>query len=326
MKVLVTGALGVNGVWVCRRLVDEGHTVIALDRSDDSSVLGSAKDRVELIKANVTDYETVGKIVKDVAPDRIVHFAAILHSGCVASPVQAMHVNVNGTLSVLEAARAQSIPRVVYASSLGVYDAFTGRFGYPQYEPVTEDYPRGPMPGIEVYGASKLLCEALGTRYHKADGIQFVALRFAHILTPGRSGRQTGSAPDATIIDPALRGNVVDVSGGDESADFIYVKDLAHAVVCAVEAPGDPSGAYNIGSGSLATLRDIADAVCQIVPAADITVGPGLNFLGLEGTYARFAIEKARASLQFEPQYDLREAVADYVVETRADLVGGRAK
>jgi UDP-glucose 4-epimerase len=315
MKVLVTGALGVNGVWVCRRLSAAGHEVVAFDVRPDDASLDSG---VASYSGDVTDTDRVLEILRAESVDAIVHLAAALAAAFAADPAAALVVNTQGTIAVLRAALAAEVRRVVFSSSMTVYRPFEGPHGYPDYAPISENYPRGPMPAVRLYGASKILCEELGRQFHEDHGIEFVALRFPHILAPGRSARQIGRAPESSIVDPVLAGRPVTVSGGDERADFLYVKDLANSVERALVAPGDPTGEYNIGSGGLSTLHDVAAAVAEIVSGADITVEGGRDFLGIPGTYGLFDIAAAARALGYEPKYDLRAAVADYVNETRA--------
>jgi len=84
-------------------------------------------------------------------------------------------------------------------------------------------------------------------------------------------------------------------------------------VGCSVLASGDPTGAYNIATGELNSLGDIAAAISEVNPDVRIRVNPGVDFLRAGPVYARFDINRAKHQLDFVSQYSLRSAVADYL-------------
>jgi UDP-glucose 4-epimerase len=310
---MVTGAAGRNGSWVCRGLSEAGHDVIAVDAQWQEPA-----DDLQRHAADIRDTDRLTHLIEQERVEAVAHLAAALAAGFANDPAEAFDINVGGTLSVLRAAVSANVRRVVFSSSLAVYRPFEDAYGYPTYERITENYPRGPMPGLRLYGASKIACEECGAHFHEQHGVEFVALRFPHILGAGRSPRQTGTSPEHTLIDEPLAARAARMAGGDERADFLYIKDLAYGVERALVADGDISGAYNIGSGELATLSDIAAAVRDAIPTADITVEAGRNFLGIPGTYGLFDIGAARAALGYQPRYGIRSAVQDYIREAQS--------
>ena len=117
------------------------------------------------------------------------------------------------------------------------------------------------------------------------------------------------------IIDGAHYGNKVKIEkGGDQRDDIIYTKDVAFGIYLACIAPEPKHNAYNIGSGKGYTFNDVADQVRQIIPEADIEIGPGLHFWeGPTHYYSVYDIGRARADLGFSPQFTLKEAIEDYL-------------
>jgi UDP-glucose 4-epimerase len=322
MRVLLTGALGTNGRWVALQLLDDGHDVVGFDSSTDTRSLGALANEISVVTGDVTDLLALQSVLRRERIDTIVHAAGILAGPSNADAQRAIDINCSGTLSVLEAARHSSVERVVFCSSIAAYAPFTGVNGYPEYRAVDEQYPSEPGAPFRVYGATKRLCESLGIHYHEADGLQFVALRFSMILVPGVSAERhfAGVPPQAALSEAAVAGRPFRLEGGaDERADFMYVKDLAQSLGRAVTAPGDPTGIYNIGSGELCSLQDMATAVRQIIPDADIAIGPGRDPLGINQYYCLFDISRAREKLDYEPKYtEIGAAVADYIAEMRA--------
>ena len=117
-----------------------------------------------------------------------------------ADPRLGVKVGVDGTINVLEVARAKNIKRVVFTSSKAAYGEITGEYAPPTCKPVREDYPRQPA---DLYGSIKVCCEELGRYYRETYGIEFIALRFVSIYGPGKEARQRRE-----MVDPAGRRSI----------------------------------------------------------------------------------------------------------------------
>ena len=127
-KVLVTGVLGCLGAWVARCVLDDGDAVIGYDLGDARHrlelVLGEDAARIELVKGDITELAALERAIDEHAVTRVIHLAALQVPFVRANPPLGMHVNVAGTVNVLEAVsrRLDRIPNVVYASSTAVYN------------------------------------------------------------------------------------------------------------------------------------------------------------------------------------------------------------
>ena len=161
--------------------------------------------------------------------DAVVHLAA--QTGVPKSllnPRGDCQLNIVGTLNMLEACRAAqngaSGPRFVFASS----NAPLGR----QTPPATED--KAPLP-VSPYGASKLAGEAYCLAYHGSWGLGTVALRFGNVYGP-YSAHKT-SVVAKFLDDIETSGSIVIDGDGLQTRDFIYVEDLARALLAALESP-----------------------------------------------------------------------------------------
>jgi UDP-glucose 4-epimerase len=316
MKVLVTGGLGVNGVWVTRELLEAGHEPIAMDVRRDFSLAPDLEEKVEFVAGDITDIRELIDVLTGAGVECIAHLA-ILSPG---SPdiFRGFFTNAQGTVNVLEAARLTGVRRVVYTSSKAVYGPFDGRHGPPDYEPVPETHELAPLPAMRVYSASKILSEAAGIQFSESYGLEFAALRFATIYGPGKKARHGPVGIHSRMIENALLGEPTTIElGGEEGDDMVYVKDVAHSIVLACIGPAPVDHQFNIGTGTIATLRDFAAAVGDVVPGAEITVGDGLDYLGFGRIYGAMDISRARQQLGYEPRFDLVAGVRDYVEETR---------
>jgi len=287
VKWLITGGCGFIGVNLVRRLAAQGkHAIRIVDNlsggtRDDlaavsvftevspaqipapplSPLPGSALP--ELVVGDVLDDQLMVKVSRGM--EVIVHLAA--NSGVassVANPRWDCLTNVMGTFNGLEAAWKNGIRRFVFASS----GAPVGECQPPIHEEVV------PRP-VSPYGASKLCGEAYCSAYYRTFGVETVALRFANVYGP--FSRHKNSVV-AKFIRQAITGERLEVYGdGCQTRDFIYVDDLAEAVILA--AVGDAIGGevFQIGTGFETTVTELMGLLL-----------PLLNKAGLRNAGARY--------------------------------------
>jgi UDP-glucose 4-epimerase len=312
MKVMITGGMGVIGAEATRKFVREGHRPVIYARRRDERLISDVLDGVDIELGDITDAARLTEVLQQHAVTHIVHTAGYVSAPSAANVPLGIEVNVMGTTNVLEAARQLGIQRVVYTSAKGVYGPFLGIDGFPTYQPIVEDHPKNPA---RIYDCAKLMAENTCTYYHGTFGVDVVILRFATTFGPGKTERHGIMGVTSQIVEAPAHGRPFHLKqGGDERDDFIYNKDSALGIYLATTAGKLEHRAFNIGSGIGRTLNDFAAVLRRRIPGADITIGPGLNFLGspypLAGVYD---ISRARAELGYEPQYDLERAIDDYL-------------
>src|ERR1044071_2801792 len=139
MKILITGGMGVNGAATARLLVAEGLRPVLLDNRVDFSLMQDVKDKIDAVQGDVCDPSLLARIVSDYGITHIAHLAALMPEPAETDPRLAVRVGVDGTVNILEAARAAKIQRVVFTSSKAVYGEITGDYGPPVCKPVRED-------------------------------------------------------------------------------------------------------------------------------------------------------------------------------------------
>lgn len=318
MRVMCTGALGVNGVWALHALLERGADVVATDLREDFSLAPDLAGAVRFAPLDVADGAAVAACVGAVAPDVVVHLAALMPAQCQADPDAGYRVNVMGTAHVLRAARELGVRRVVLTSSKGAYGAVEARHAHPRYEPLGEEARVAP---VSVYDHAKLASEGLGNNYAATGGPEFVALRFANIYGPGKLARHGPMSLVSRLIEDAWAGRPTRIEqGADERDDQLYVRDAGEAIARAALHPVALRHAlYNVGTGVAPALREVADAVRARVPAADIEIGPGLDPMGLGVPYySRFDCARIAGELGFEPAFDLDAGIADYLERLEA--------
>jgi UDP-glucose 4-epimerase len=276
MKVLVTGGAGFIGSHVVDALIEAGHEPRIFD-----VIPSSWHDPAELdtFIGDLTDVEALKHAARGC--DAIAHLGAIADVNHVAAdPLYAERVNSGGTVNVLEAARAENIGRVVYASTIWVYDGSDA-------EAVDEDsllgLPRHP------YTAYKIAGEMYCTSYAELYDVDYTILRFG--IPYGPRARPAAVIPQ--FFKNALAGRPLTIAGGGrQSRRFTYVGDIARGVAVAL-APEARNRVYNLSSDETVTILELATAVSEIVGDTDILHTPGRagDFRGVEISNARIACE-----------------------------------
>jgi UDP-glucose 4-epimerase len=260
--VLVTGGNGFIGSHILNQLVDRGHEVACFDISDPSPIAAQVEGEVTFITGDVTDADDVYDAVADFEPNRLVHMAAMLGRPSERNPRRAFHVNVDGSLNVLEAAVTHDVERVVAASSSAVYG---GQID-PGYDRLTESVPRDPD---NVYGMSKYALEYLGSTYQEQHGVEFAAIEPVHGLGPDR---RRGNVEDAFVVKAAVRGDPFEVPGLGAPYEIIYIEDEARAFVDVTLTDDVSYDRYIAGSGEQVTLAEFVEMVDERVDGADLRV------------------------------------------------------
>jgi UDP-glucose 4-epimerase len=310
MKVLVTGGMGVIGSMVSELLVQAGLRPVLMARHVDRNLIRAIEEKVDIELGDVLDIPRLISIIQKHSITHIIHMAALIGALSNQNPPHSVQVNVIGTLNVLEAARLMKVQRVVYTSAKGIYGHISGEYSHPNFKALPEDHPKNPY---RIYDSEKLMGEHIGQFYQRTYGLKFAAIRFSGTFGPGKTVRHGDKAALSMLVEGAFAGRPVRVEkGGDQRTDYIYNKDAALGVYLACTAPALNHTAYNIGSGTLATLQDFANEVRRLLPNADIEVGPGIS--EEQPNYnCLYDISRARADLGFEPRFAIGEAVEDYI-------------
>lgn len=251
MHILITGGAGFVGSNLARAALAKGQQVSVVD--DLSTGYRDNLDGldVEFFEGSINDHHLMDRAAAGV--DSIVHLAAL---GSVPRSINdpiATHVaNVDGTLSVLEAARRQGVDHVIFSSSSSVYGM----------NPAMPKHEREWVRPMSPYAVSKLAAEQYVLAYGNAFGIESLAFRFFNVYGPGQRAGHSYAAVIPVFIDALMRGQSVPINGdGSNSRDFTYVGTVCKVLLDAVERHVSNPEPVNLAFGSNTTLLELVDAI-----------------------------------------------------------------
>jgi nucleoside-diphosphate-sugar epimerase len=174
-----------------------------------------------------------------------------------------------------------------------------------------------PLDPVMPYGICKAAVEQLGRSYRDLHGVEVINLRTSWVYGPGLPRERVPK----TLVDAALAGRPLHVaSGADAAIDHTYVDDLVSAVLAALDRREHRQDAYNIASGAAATVAELVRIVGELVPGAQLSVGPGPYRHGDRVELVRkgaLDVSRAAAELGWKPRYDIRAGLAAYVDAAR---------
>ncbi|MGZ5123894.1 MAG: NAD-dependent epimerase/dehydratase family protein [Burkholderiales bacterium] len=340
-QVLITGGAGFFGSHLSDELLARGHRVRALD-SLAPQVHGEHARRpeyldpdVELLIGDVRDADVVRRALKGV--DAVYHFAAVVGVG--QSMYEVSHytdVNNGGTAVLLEALIRQPVQRLVVASSMSLYGE--GLYSTPTGEVRTvgersldqlrradwewrdsDGSPLSPIPTPEhktpalasVYALSKFDQERLCLMIGRAYNIPTVALRFFNAYGPRQALSNPYTGVLAIFASRLLNDHAPKIfEDGLQQRDFVSVYDIAQASRLALEIPGAAGEVFNVASGSVYTVREIAERMAQVLGKE---VEPEITGKYRVGDIRHcFAdISKARRMLGYEPRVKLEDGLME---------------
>jgi UDP-glucose 4-epimerase len=255
---LVTGGAGFIGSHVVHALLADGHRVRVIDNLSTGSVanLAGVRGEVEFHEADLRDASASARATAGV--ELVFHLAALPSvPRSLADPWASHDHNANGTMRLLEAARAAGVRRVIYSSSSSVYGDTPVLPKVETMEPLC----RSP------YAAAKLAGEQYVLAYARSGLMEGVALRYFNVFGPRQSPHSAYAAVIPAFFEAALKGGTADVYGdGEQTRDFTYVANVVEANRLAGSGPAaQVSGcAVNCGAGTRTSLNALLGLVEQV--------------------------------------------------------------
>lgn len=251
-KVVVTGGAGFIGSNLVRDLLKEGVEVAVVDNFVAGRIDGRIVDGAIYHDIDILDLSTHLHIFKDV--DAVFHLAALPRiQDSIDHPIETARTNIDGTLSVLEAARAGGARRVIFSSSAAVY-------GDQDALPLREDLPAQPK---SPYGLHKYVGEQMCQLWSELYGLPTVSLRYFNVYGPGSDPSGAYALVTGRFLDLRRQGKPLTVAGdGGNTRDYVHVSDVARAnIAAAMDDRVGKGEVINIGSGQETSVAQLADLI-----------------------------------------------------------------
>ena len=258
MRIFITGGTAFIGKHLHRRLIAEGHEVLAIQRKapSDSALQTNDDAGLKFVTCDLLDYPTLDREIKTFQPDIVFHLASLRSTFNEDNAHLVLRTNAEATYRLAKACAAlPAKPKLIFTSAMGCYN-----YEHPDYVPVDEAHPLQP---VDDYGLSKLLgelaCEFLSDRHQ----LPCVILRISGVFGPGKRAGLIYNCLEA-----ARSGGSIKVAGGKVRRDFVYVDDVVQSLVLSMRAPiDDECRILNIGGGRGASLLEIIGMVERITGA-----------------------------------------------------------
>ena len=304
--VLVTGGAGFIGSHTVDLLMTKGCKVSVLDNLSTGAranmAAWEAHPRFAFVGGDVTQdiADAMAAAVAKHGPiHRIAHFAAQTAVPIsMDNPVTDIEVNLCGTARVLEYARRNGVAKVVFASSSAVYDDDAP-------VPVSEESSARPA---SPYGIDKLAAEIYLDYYARLYGLKFTALRFMNVYGPRQDPSSWYSGVISIFLDRAVAGEQITIfDDGEQTRDFVYVTDVANAVVTALLGNAGDGAIVNIGTGVEVTINEITRTILALAKSRSVVQYAPARAGDIRRSVT--TMDKATALLGFQAKVNLREGL-----------------
>lgn len=254
VRILVTGGAGFIGSHIVDAYLAAGHEVLVLDSlwEHGGGRRQNVPERALFVHMDIRD-ANITRIFQEFKPEMVCHHAA-QHSVAIGSrdPVLDAQVNVLGLLNILENSVKSEVRKVIFASS-------GATFGNPERLPIDESTPQRPT---SPYGITKMVAEHYLRFYRAEHGLDFTSLRYGNVYGP-RQDPNGEAGVIAIFIGKFLARHGVRIDwDGEQTRDYVYVKDIAALNVLALDKGSETC--YCIGTGERTSVNAIYEALCQI--------------------------------------------------------------
>lgn len=308
MATLVLGGAGYIGSHTVDRLIEKGEKTIVVDSLVTGHRQAVNKD-AKFYQGDIADKDFMRQVFKENSDiDAVIHFAAYsLVAESMKKPLKYFDNNTAGMVKLLEVMNEFSIDKIVFSSTAATY-------GIPEEVPIKETTPQNP---INPYGESKLMMEKIMRWADKAYRIKFVPLRYFNVAGAKPDGSiGEDHMPETHLLPIVLQvamgkrdklqifGDDYNTPDGTNIRDYVHPLDLADAHILAVDylKAGNPSTAFNLGSSTGFSNREILEAARKVtnkeIPAE---IAPRR---GGDPDVLVASSTKAREVLGWKPQFD----------------------
>ena len=297
MNILVTGGAGFIGSHVVDAYIENHHNVVIID--------DLSRGRKEYINPKATFHQIsisdpqLANIIQKESIEVINHHAAqISVSDSVKNPVKDAESNIIGTLQLLQNAVECGADKFIFASTGGAI------YGEQDYFPARENHPQKPT---SPYGLSKLSAEGYLRFYKEQYGLKFIIFRYGNVFGP-RQNPNGEAGVVAIFYNRLLKGQAPIINGdGEQTRDYIFVRDIAHANLLALNLDG--SDTFNVGTGQETSVNELTHLILEVAESdIDVQTSKKNNF---EQRRSSLDCKKLKVSLNWSPKVSLKEGLSE---------------
>ena len=307
MQCVVTGGAGFIGSHLVDALVERGDAVTVLDNLSTGrreNLKRALEGGASLEVMDIADQDAVSDAIGAAQPEVVFHLAAQIDvRKSVVRPVDDAHMNVLGTIAVLEASSRAGARRVINTSSGGAI------YGDATVIPTPEQSALKPM---SPYGEAKRAAEGYCELYARLKGLSTLSLRYSNVYGPRQDAHGEGGVV-AIFCSRLVEGRAPVIFGdGRQTRDWVEVSDVVRANLLSVDSP--LTGAVNIGSGRETSVLGLVEALNEVSDRGrldDVTFSPSR-----EGELLQSCLDSSRAreELGWEATVDLRRGLRRILV------------
>lgn len=293
---VVTGGLGFIGNELVRQLKAAGKPVAIIDNENRIAPQLDDLSDVPCYKVDITDSQSLQETMALLKPECVFHLAAIHYiPECNADPERTLRINLEGTSTVLNAAKANGCRHFLLASTGAVY--------HDENEPLTEEANIAP---VDVYGRSKWFAEELCRSQHDAMGVTICRL-FNNIGL-----RETNPHIVPEIISQLRTGSRVLKLGNTKPVrDYISTRDTASALIQLSEHKHEGYEVFNIATGKGASVDELIDCLSSILKEKITVETDAARFRPADKQVQLADISKLKNYLNWEPQYSMTQVLEE---------------
>jgi nucleoside-diphosphate-sugar epimerase len=299
MRYLVTGGAGFIGSNMVDELVRRGHDVVVLDdlSAGREANLAAVRQKIDLHIGSITDMAAVQSACHRV--DFVIHLAARTSvPRSVKDPLETNHVNIDGTLNVLVAARDARVRRVAFAASSSAY-------GETPTLPKVETMQPEP---ISPYGVTKYVGELYAQVFGRVYGLENVCLRYFNVFGPRQDPTSQYSGVLSRFMLAVIQGQPPVVYGdGEQSRDFTYIENIVDQTLRACEADGASGLVFNGGTGARITINEVLKLLGTIAGVKIQAKYEPMRNGDIRDSQADISL--ARKVLHYQPRVDFAEGL-----------------